>query len=520
MYLTQSLKRAIQTYGQGVATHMAGRERDWRACGERVARLAGALKALGVGANDRVAILALNSDRYFEYYYAVLWAGAVFVPVNTRLAPPEIAYWINDSESKLLFIDDEYLPALAALEGQLPSLETVVYMGDGATPEGLLNYEEILAAAEPAADALRHVDDLAGIFYTGGTTGRSKGVMLSHGNLYCNTLNAVAACHNFRFAARWLHAAPLFHIAGGIAVFAVTMAAGSHYFMPRFTPGETLKAVERHKITSTLLVPTMVNMVVNDPAVGDHDLSSLEDIIYGASPMPDAVIMKAMEIIPGCRFHHAYGQTECAPLVTMNGPEYHVAEGPNAGMYRSCGRPVMGVEVKVVDEDDAELAAGEVGELCVRGPNVRLGYWNRPEATEAALRGGWMHSGDAARIDENGFVFIVDRVKDMIITGGENVYSAEVEDAVYLHPDVLECAVIGIPHDTWGEQVHAIVRLGPGAEPDAEAIIEHCRGLIAGFKCPKSVAFTADPLPLSGANKILKTELRRPFWEGRETQVS
>jgi long-chain acyl-CoA synthetase len=236
--------------------------------------------------------------------------------------------------------------------------------------------------------------------------------------------------------------------------------------------------------------------------------------------MPEAVVLKALETLPDCAFTHAYGQTECAPLVSMTGPEYHVVEGPHAGRYKSAGRAVLGVEVHVVDENDVEVPRGTVGEICVRGPNVMKGYWNKPEQTAEALRGGWMHSGDGGYMDEDGFIYIVDRVKDMIITGGENVYTTEVEDAVHQHPAVAECAVIGIPDDTWGESVHAIVRLREGASASAEDLIGHCHTLIAGFKCPRSVDFREEPLPLSGAGKILKTDLRKPFWEGKDKKVN
>jgi long-chain acyl-CoA synthetase len=519
MYLTQALKRSMQVNGAGLATLCAGRQRTWNECGERVAKLAGALSGLGIGNGERVAILALNSDRYFEFFYGVPWAGGVFVPVNIRLAPPEIAYWLNDSGAEILLIDDHFLGALAALEGKLDSVRTVVYVGDGATPEGMLSYEEILGAADPVDDALRGYDDLAGIFYTGGTTGVSKGVMLSHRNLVCNSLNVIPSL-GFRIGMRWLHAAPMFHIADGVAVFGVTMSAGSHIFIPAFTPEASLEAIQEHRITNSLLVPTMVNMVVNHPDVRNYDLSSLEAIVYGASPMPEAVVLKALEALPDCAFTHAYGQTECAPLVSMTGPEYHVVEGPNAGRYKSAGRAVLGVEVRVVDENDAEVSRGTVGEICVRGPNVMKGYWNKPEQTAEALKGGWMHSGDGGYMDEDGFIYIVDRVKDMIITGGENVYTTEVENAVHEHPAVAECAVIGIPDDTWGESVHAIVRLKEGASASAEDLIGHCHKLIAGFKCPHSVDFRDEPLPLSGAGKILKTDLRKPYWEGKDKKVN
>jgi long-chain acyl-CoA synthetase len=312
----------------------------------------------------------------------------------------------------------------------------------------------------------------------------------------------------------------MFHIADGCAVFGATMGLCSHAFIPGFTPTATMQAVARLKITNTLLVPTMVNMLVNDPELARYDMSSLRRIVYGASPMPEAVIVKALEVLPGCGFAHAYGQTECAPMVTFGGPEFHVLEGPHAGRFKSAGRAVYGASVKILDEQEREVPFGTVGEVCVRGDNVMLGYWNKPEQTEEAKRGGWMHTGDGGYMDADGFVYIVDRVKDMIISGGENVYSAEVENALYQHGAVAECAVIGIPHDKWGEQVHAVVRLHAGRAATAEELIAFSHTLIAGFKCPRSVDFTDQALPLSGAGKILKTELRKPYWAGRTEAVS
>lgn len=519
MYLTQALKRVTQLEGRNTATICAGRVRTWNECGERIAKLAGALRRLGVGDGERVAILALNSDRYFEYFYAVPWAGGVFVPINIRLAPPEVAFWLNDSGSSVLLVDDNFLDILEALDGQLESVRDVVYIGDGPTPEGLLNYEEILAAADPVPDALRGGDDLAGLFYTGGTTGRSKGVMLSHQNLVCNSYNVIGGM-GFRPGIRWLHAAPMFHIADGLSVFGVTMVTGVHIFIPGFSPEASLEAIETHGITHGLFVPTMMNALVSYPEIGGYDLSSLELVAYGASPMPEAVIRKALEIMPNCGFIHAYGQTECAPLSTHCGPEYHVFEGPNAYRYKSVGRAALGVEVSICDDDGNEVPRGEVGEVCVRGPNIMLGYWNRPDLTAEAIRDGWMRSGDGGYMDEDGFVYIVDRMKDMIISGGENVYSAEVEDVLHRIPAVAEAAVIGVPDDRWGERVHAIVRLRDGEALDAAAIIAHCHEQIAGYKCPKGVTFRDEPMPLSGAGKILKTELRTPYWEDREKQVN
>ncbi|MGI9336839.1 MAG: long-chain-fatty-acid--CoA ligase [Gammaproteobacteria bacterium] len=519
MYLTQALARAVQICPEAPATLCAGRVRSWVECQQRVAKLAGALHAMGVKPGDRVAILATNSDRYLEFMFAVVWAGAVFVPVNIRLAPPEVEFWLADSGSEVLFIDEPFLPVMKALEGRLERLREIVYVGDAATPAGMHDYETLLAAAEPAADAERGYEDLAGIYYTGGTTGRSKGVMLSHRNLVSNNTHVIAAMR-FDFGMRWLHAAPMFHIADSLATFSVTMVGGSHVFIPGFTPQDTAQAIADHRVTYVLLVPTMVNMLVNHPEVDTYDLSSLRDIVYGASPMPESVIVRAMEVLPGCRFTHAYGQTECAPLVTTTGPEYHVFEGPYAGRYKSAGRAVIGVQVKIADEQGNELPRGTVGEVCSRGPNIMLGYWQRPDLTAEAIRDGWMHSGDAGYMDEDGFIYIVDRMKDMIITGGENVYTTEVEDVLYQHPAVVECAIIGIPDQTWGEAVHAVVRLREGAAATGNELLEHCRQHIAGFKCPRSFGFRDEPMPLSGAGKILKTELREPYWSDRAKQVN
>lgn len=519
MHISQLLERAVQTKSNEAATICADRVHTWSQFKDRVVHFASALQSLDVSVGDRVAILAHNSDRYLEFYYAVPWAGAAFVPVNTRLAVPEFAYWLTDSGSEILLVDDAFVGIVSQLKELVPCLREVIYIGDGETPEGMYSYESLIEHAKPIPDAGRGGDDLAGLFYTGGTTGVSKGVMLSHNNFMANTLNAMPA-FNFSDDGRWLHVAPMFHIADGCAVFGATMGLSTHVFIPGFTPAGTMQAVQDHKITNTLLVPTMVNMLVNDPKLSDFDMSSLTDIVYGASPMPETVIVKALEVLPGCGFTHAYGQTECAPLITYTGPEFHVLEGPNAGRFKSAGRPVYSVGVRILDDLDTIVPNGTVGEVCVRGDNVMLGYWNKPEQTAEALRGGWMHTGDGGYMDDQGFVYIVDRVKDMIISGGENVYSAEVENALYQHPAVVTCAVIGIPHEKWGEQVHAIVHLAAGQTASEQEIIDHSHTLIAGFKCPRSVVFLDEALPLSGAGKILKNDLRKPYWADRTKSVS
>jgi len=517
MQLHQMIKRNDVINGSKTATIDGARRKTWAEVAARVARLAGGFRGIGIGEGDRVAVLSPNSDRYFEYLFAAAWAGAVFVPVNIRLAPPEIAYWLSDSGSRALVIDGAFLPVLEHLKGKLPDLELLIYAGDGDTPEGMTNFED-LAQAGAIEGSARKGDDLAGLFYTGGTTGVSKGVMLSHGNLVFNSM--VVRSHGLISGdGIYLHAPPMFHIADGACTFAVSLASGRHVFIPAFEPGAVLAAIQEHRISDSLLVPVMINMVVNHPEAASFDLRSLRTLIYGASPMPAAVLAAMMQLVPECSFYHAYGQTETAPLLTLLPPERHVTEGPLAGKMAAVGRPCVGMDVRILDEDGQEVPRGTVGEICVQGPNVMQGYWNKPDLTADAWRHGWHHTGDGGCMDEDGFIYVVDRMKDMIISGGENVYSAEVENAVYQHDDVIECAVIGVPDDRWGERVHAIVRLHEGAETDAEALIAHCRGLIAGFKCPRSVDLVDEPLPVSGAGKILKAELRKPFWEGQEKQV-
>ena len=519
MRLTLMVERAAQVNGKGLATDFAGRRHSWAQLADRVARLAGGLRSLGVKDGDRVAILALNSDRYLEFLFAVPWAGAVFVPVNTRLAPPEIAYWLNDSGSEFLFVDDTFVPMLEALDGKMASVRQVVYLGDDAAPNGLHDYESLIEGQPPIPDAGRRGDDLAGLFYTGGTTGVSKGVMMSQTNLVMNALNVTPIFGIDRWT-NWLHAAPMFHMADGAGAFAVAMAAGSHCFIPGFEPTAAMAAIQQYRPNHSVLVPTMVNMIVNHPAVGDYDISSLKHVLYGAAPMPAPVLERALQLMPGISFIHGYGQTEAAPFLSALDPRHLDEPGAPTERRNSIGHSGGAIEVRVLDENDLEVPANTVGEICARGMNVMRGYWNKPELSAETLRNGWLHTGDGGYMDEDGFLYIVDRVKDMIISAGENVYSAEVENAMHQHEAVAECAVIGIPDETWGERVHAVVRLMEPGTVSAETLIAFCHGLIANYKCPRSIEFVEEPLPLSGAGKILKTELRKPFWKGHDKGVN
>lgn len=519
MYLTQALHRAVQQNPNRIASIFGTRQRSFAEFADRVARLAGALQRLGMKPGDRVAMLAMNSDRYLEYQMAVPWAGGVLNPCNVRWSVAEIAYSLNDSGSTILLVDDHFLSMVPSLRTETAGLREVIHCGDGAAPAGTHSYEALIEAATAVPDAIRRGDDLAGIFYTGGTTGFPKGVMLSHTNMMSSGL-AMRADGLAQPDGVYLHAAPMFHLADMGVAMPHWIEGNTHAIVAAFNPEVVLDVLARDRVTHVLLVPTMVQMLVDHPAMQQpRDLSALHTIAYGASPMSEAVVERAMKALPGVGFIQAYGMTELSPLATLNPAWYHTAEGRKAGKLRSAGRASHCTEVKIVDAQGTEVARGTVGEVIVRGPNVMQGYWNKPEQTAAALKNGWMHTGDGAYMDEDGFIFIADRLKDMIISGGENIYSAEVENALAQHPAVAACAVIGIPNDQWGESVHAVVVLKPDVKPDASELIDHCKALIAGYKCPRSVDFVA-ALPLSGAGKVLKTTLREPFWKGRTRNVA
>ncbi len=514
MYLTQGLHRSVQQTPEAPSTVFGQRTRTFVETADRVARFAGALRALGVGSGDRVAILGMNSDRYSEALLAIAWADAVFVPANIRWAAAEISYSLVECDAKVLIVDDAFQGMVPALREAHSGLATVIYFGEGEPPDGMLGFEDLVAQTDPVDDARRGGDQLAGIYYTGGTTGNPKGVMLSHANLLTSALGSAATGHFCEPGGRLLHAAPMFHLADGAAWAAQTALGGTHVMVPAFDPVAVLSAFSEHQITTTLLVPTMIGMLVNHPDAGSYDLSSLRHMIYGASPISEPVLEKAMKLFPNAGFVQAYGMTELSPVATLLLPEDH----HDPAHRRAAGKAAPHAEVRIVDEHDNEVPRGTVGEVVCRGGHVMLGYWNQPEATAAAVRDGWMHTGDGGYMDDDGYVYIVDRIKDMIVSGGENVYSVEVEKVVAQHPAVESCAVIGVPDDDLGERVHAVVVLRPGEQTTAEELREFCKQHIAGYKAPRSAEFV-DALPLSGAGKILKRELRRRHWDQHHRAV-
>ena len=511
MQLTAGLRKAASFHPDETALVTPERSFSRGELLERVARLASAFRRLNVRPGDRIAILAANGHEYVECYFAVLWAGAVVVPINSRFSLPEMIEQVADAEPSLLVCDCNFLDTAMQLAEACCCLSAVIAAApDVAGLPKLHGYEPLLADAKACDDAGRGGEDLACLFYTGGTTGRSKGVMLSHRNLW---VNAVVTSLSFGFDETTvaLHAGPLFHLGAGARVYTTAIMGGRHVVIPRFSPADVLAAISNHKVTVATFVPTMLGMILQLPDLDAYDLSSLKLITYGASPMPEAVLQQCLRRFPSIRFGQSYGMTELSPVATILGPADHLPSAPRHRL-RSAGRPIVSAEVKVVDSEDRALTHGEVGEVLVRGPMVMAGYWKRPELTAQTLRGGWMHTGDSGYFDADGYLYISDRIKDMIITGGENVYSIEVENAIGAHPDVLQCAVIGVPHPKWGEAVHAVVVRRPGSSLAADELITFCRAAIADYKSPRSVEFRDDELPLSSVNKVNKALLRAPYW--------
>ncbi|HXH09155.1 MAG TPA: fatty acid--CoA ligase [Alphaproteobacteria bacterium] len=520
MDLQQILERAVRFYADRPGVVCGDTRLTYRAFAERVHRLCSALHGLGLRKGDRLAVLMYNCHRYFEIYYATVEMGALVVPLNIRLSAAEIAYILNDSGSAAVFVGPEFLSMLSAVQPQLPALQHRIYAGDEEPPEGWSGYEQLLASAAPAASPSPAApDDLAALFYTSGTTGHPKGAMLSHANLLANAYHILAS-GIWREGDVYLHACPMFHIADGPTTHAVTWLGGRHVIIPSFKPDLALEAIERERVTATLLIPTMINFLINHPDITKRDVSSLRIVTYGGAPMPEELVRRATQVLP-CSFCQAYGLTETSPLLTLFPGQEQVLAGPPELTRRllSCGREVIGVRVRVVNTRGEEVKPGEVGEIIAKGPNIMVGYWNNPQGTAEVLRDGWLHTGDLATADEEGYIYIVDRQKDMIITGGENVFSTEVENVLYTHPAILEAAVVGVPDEQWGEAIKAIVVLKPGASATEEEIIAYCRSRIAHFKAPRSVDFFEGALPKSGSGKILKRELREKYWAGHARRV-
>lgn len=518
MPLTLALHKARREHPERLAAICGDRRTTYAELHTHVVQLAGGLHAAGVGRGDRVLMLGFNTDRFLAAIYATWWLGAVFTPLNYRWSADELAFALLDSGASVLLLDDAFVSMLPALREKAQVSPTVVVIGDGVVPAGASRYEDLMARGAPFEDAYVGGDTPALLLYTGGTTGRSKGVLLSHGGLFGATLGSMTISERAPGAV-CLHALPMFH-AGGIAALLQAMVGQcTQVMLPAFEPAAFLALIEHERVTEAALVPTMIKRVVDHPDIHSRDLSSLERLYYGASPIDATLLEQTIACLPGVGLTQFYGMTETSAIAVALPAWCHGSESRARGRHLAAGLPTLSAEVRVVNAEGRDVPMGEVGEVWLRGPGVMLGYWNLPELTAQVLHERWIRTGDAGRLDAEGLLYIVDRLKDMIVSGGENVYSTEVENAILSLTGVAQCAVLGVPDADWGERVHAVLVLQPGAQVDEAAVIAHCKGLLAGYKCPRGVEFRSE-LPVSGAGKLLKHQLREAYWQGHERRVA
>jgi acyl-CoA synthetase (AMP-forming)/AMP-acid ligase II len=506
--------------GDQIAFTFEGDELTYGALDRNSNRAANGLIALGVKPGDRVAYMGKNSHIYFEILAGVAKAGAVMSPINWRLAPPEVSYIVNDCQAHVLFIGPEFTELLRQIKPALTHVETIIgsERAEGDIPD-YRTWRDGFDDTDPKIACA--ADDDAVQLYTSGTTGHPKGAIMTHGSILTSrTEEEEAALQDWQRSDPGdtsLLAMPCFHVSGtGFGI--TTMHGGTQAIVVReYDPAQALDFIEQYGIAKIFMVPAAIQIMLNHPRVGEIDFSRLKYIMYGASPIPLDLMKKSIEVF-GCGFIQMYGMTETSGTIVALNPEDHDPNG-NERM-RSVGKPLLGVEIKVVDEAGTEVPPRTVGEIATRSAKNMKGYWNMPEATAATIdKDGWLRTGDAGYLDEDGYLYIHDRVKDMIISGGENVYPAEVENALYSHPLVADVAVIGVPDQKWGEAVKACVVLKEGAQVSEADIIAHARHHIAGYKCPKSVDFIA-ALPRNPSGKILRRELRAPYWAGRDRAVN
>jgi len=498
-----------------IALHHQGRATTYRELDRRSNLVANALLRNGLRAGQRVCVLDKSHDQFFEVLFGIAKAGGVYTPVNWRLAGPEIAFVLNDAEAPLLFVGESFAEAVAGIANDLQTVGTIVAWGGAAQPTWVA-YEDFLKGLSDI-DPHRDTDETETVWqlYTSGTTGHPKGAELTHLNLAETVVLAGSGFGGVQPGDIGLVCMPLYHIGGSGYAVSLLFAGATLVVTREANPAEILELIPRFRINFAFFVPALLNFLLQHPLAKDTDFSSLRTILYGASPIPEDLLKACLQAF-GCQFVQAYGLTETTGAVVLLPAHDHV---PGSPRLRACGLPTFGTEVKIVDEKGDPCAPNQVGEILMRGGAIMKGYWNRPEATTQAIRDGWFSSGDAGYLDADGYLFIHDRVKDMIVSGGENVYPAEVESILFGHPAVADAAVIGVPDERWGESVKAVIVRKPGSEVSAEELIEFCQGKLAGYKRPRSIDFV-DALPRNPTGKILKRELRAKYWEGRQRQVN
>lgn len=499
---------------QAVAQIFEGRETTFEALDEHASRVANGLRAMALVPQSRIGYLGKNSDRFFELVFGAFKANVVIVSVNWRLALPEIAYILNDAGCEALFVGAEYAALVEALTAECPRLRQVIAMdGDSAHP-AFAAWRDAQSNDDPRV-AIGADDDVVQL-YTSGTTGHPKGVQLTTSN-YLHFFRAAEAAKWGDFGPGEMNLAcmPVFHVAG-LNMGVISIAQGStSVVMKEVDPGQLIEFIPRYRINNAFFVPAVLLFMLQHPSAANADFSSLRRLYYGAAPIAEDLLTRAKARF-NCEFYQLYGLTETAGAGTCLPDSAH---DPAHGKLRSCGVPYPGIDIKVAGADGATLPAGEVGEILIRAGLVMKGYWGRPDATAAAIRDGWFHTGDAGYFDADGYLFIHDRLKDMIVSGGENIYPAEVENAVFGHPAVADVAVIGVPDEKWGEAVKAVIVFKPGCSATPDEIIAFARTRIAGYKVPRSIDVVA-ALPRNPSGKILRRELRDPYWAGRTRQVN
>ena len=505
--LTSALQRNADLYRDKIAVLDNEVTFTWYQFIDRVGRAAGVLRDLGIDKGDRYAILGLNSYRQAELIYAGYWTGAIPVPINFRLAPSEIRDILKDASCKCIAVDPQFIQLLEAPELK-PWSNRSLHLGS--EEDNHRNYETSIASATPADPANTLADDEAILLYTGGTTGKSKGVPLTHRNVLSNAMQIDMVWPSSSEDVA-LHVPPMFHSADLVKTTYMLNGA-AHVYLPRFKPELLLQTIEKYRVTFALLVPSVIMKILGSGLLEKYDLSSLKQIIYGASSMPVAWIKKTIETFADVQIAQGFGLTETAPLLSMLDHQSHITalNSENKKHLTSCGRPLKGVDIKIVDDQDNDLPAGSVGDIVVRGDNVFKGYLDRPELNAEVFNNGWFNTGDIGYLDDDGYLYLRDRKHDLIMSGGEKVYSSEVEAIINQHPHVAECAVIGILDLEYGERVHAVVVTHPGKELTEAELLVHCRKHIGGYKLPRKIDMV-DQLPKSAMGKILKTELRKKY---------
>ena len=515
------LTKAARTFPDNTATAHGPRQMTYARFDQRVNQLANALSALGITRGDHVAILMYNRPEMLEAMFACFKAGCGVVPINFRLHPQECAFIIDHSRARAVIISSEFSETIASIEEQTPLVQNVITVGSPDSEEPSA-YEEMLAANSALfEDVDVAADDIAWLFYTSGTTGQPKGAMLTHRNLLAMTMSFYAdLSSDFGPDDVTLHAAPLSHGSGLYGLPNVGKAA-AHIFLEStsFDPEEVFRAIEAYGVTNMFAAPTMVKRLLDHPAVDRFDHGSLSAVIYGGGPMLVDDLTKAMEKLGPCLVQ-LYGQGESPMTITYLPHRDHVLAGDADQMKRlgAAGIPRTDVEVRIHDKDENEVPCGEMGEVVTRSDLVMKGYWRNPEATAETLRNGWLHTGDMGYMDERGYLFLMDRSKDMIISGGENIYPREIEEVIIQHPAVAEVAIIGVPDPEWGEAIVAVVAVTPNLEVTEAELLEFCQNHIASYKKPKSIDFVAE-LPKNNYGKIVKNELREKYWQERERKV-